>query len=775
VSASRTILGAGDVVAGFQIEDVIGIGGMAIVYRAEQTSLRRKVALKVLSPELNADPEFRERFRREGQHVAALDHPNVVAIYDSGETEDGRLYLAMRLVSGITLAQRMSETGVSADQAIGILMPIAHALDAAHGLGLVHRDVKPQNILLNEAGVPYLTDFGVARDASGGSGLTSTGSFVGSIHYAAPEQISGAAPTAAGDVYALTAVLYQCLTGQVPYPRDTEVAVMRAHLDEPPPAIPALPVEVARLNEVIARGMAKAPAERQARASQLVGDVSDILGVLPLWKRHNIPAFGAASAFDSAATEKTVTRDAGWARQGFAAPDDQVSSVTVRRAAIQPLAAPAVHDEEVAEMGAEGPAEIRAEEVAEVPTEAAAEVAALPVVVDSAAQVVALPAQDMPRSTPDRRRLALVGGAAAVIVAGAVGVVIAASGGGGKVAHKPPALLTAHSGPLEISYRHPWLPTTEAVFGVTRLTQPVVLKMGRAVLLAGPITTVAAVPGALPSNFFTPPPSGSATHLGAYLTESYDWSGSLLSGRAWIIPTTTGDIALICQATGGSSPALVDRCAAVAKTVVLSGATILPPGPDSALGKSLNAALAASATARTHLTGLGARKLQARGAAALTLSRADRKSVAAIRAIATPTRYTSVTTKIERALDREAVAFRGLARAAKTADRKSYSVERGRAARASRTVAGLSTALSPYGLALPTLAAIHVPKLPAVHKVHHAAPSSTPSSTPTTYTPPVSSSPSVNSTPPATHTPVKSTPTSKPKSGGGLVKAKPLK
>jgi serine/threonine protein kinase len=250
VARAATILSPGETLGGFRIVDVIGFGGMAVVYRAEQVSLGRPVALKVLSPQLSSDEAFRERFRREGKHAAALDHPNIVAVYDSGESE-GRLYLAMRLVEGTTLGERMHERGLSAQDTIDILRQIARALDVAHDARLVHRDVKPQNILLAEDGHPYLADFGVAKGPQT-HGLTATGGFVGSLNYAAPEQILGHPATAAGDVYALTAVLYQCLTGQVPYPRETDAGVMHAHLNEPPPRLlGADPIE-AKVSQVIA-------------------------------------------------------------------------------------------------------------------------------------------------------------------------------------------------------------------------------------------------------------------------------------------------------------------------------------------------------------------------------------------------------------------------------------------------------------------------------------------------------------------------------------------
>ncbi len=277
-------------IAGYRVDDMIGVGGMAIVYRAEQVSLGRRVALKVLSPRLGRDEAFRERFRREGKSAAALHHPNVVTIFDSGEV-DGRLFIAMLLVEGSTLAEAMAGAGLSADETVSLLTPVGSALDAAHALGLVHRDVKPQNVLLDKAGHPYLADFGIAKGSAGAGGLTPTGGFVGSLNYAAPEQIRGDAATATTDVYALSAVLYQCLTGQVPFMRDTDASVMYAHLHEAPPRLPAGSPQANELSRILTRGMAKDPGNRYPHAGQLMADAGALLSKMDTAARHTRPAF----------------------------------------------------------------------------------------------------------------------------------------------------------------------------------------------------------------------------------------------------------------------------------------------------------------------------------------------------------------------------------------------------------------------------------------------------------------------------------------------------
>lgn len=287
MTATAVILAPGEVLGGFRIADVVGVGGMGVVYRARQISLGREVALKVLSPELASDETFSERFRAEGMHAARLDHPNVIPVYDAGE-DGGRLYLAMRLVDGMSLAERLRVNPPTASEALDILRPIASGLDAAHAIGLVHRDVKPQNILLTDAGHPYLADFGVAKGAES-AGLTASGGFVGTLNYAAPEQILGLPTVAATDVYALAAVLYHCVTGTVPYPRETQAGLMFAQVNQPPPHLP-LP-EAVGFNGVIGRGMAKDPEDRFASAGELMAAAEEVLQALPAPYPKRRPAF----------------------------------------------------------------------------------------------------------------------------------------------------------------------------------------------------------------------------------------------------------------------------------------------------------------------------------------------------------------------------------------------------------------------------------------------------------------------------------------------------
>ena len=254
---------------------------MGVVYEATQIALARKVALKVLPPELGEDTDFRERFRREGMAQASVDHPHIITVYEAGDA-DGRLFIAMRLVDGPTLKDLIRSGGLTRDRALVLLGQVAGALDAAHRAGLVHRDVKPPNVLVGPGDHAYLADFGITK-ALAETGMTATGQFLGTPHYIAPEQVDARSPvTSASDIYALAAVCYECLTGNVPFQRDTSQAVLFAHVyDDAAPASEVDPTLPGAVDQVLATGMAKDPAERQTTASELVGDLAGALGADP--------------------------------------------------------------------------------------------------------------------------------------------------------------------------------------------------------------------------------------------------------------------------------------------------------------------------------------------------------------------------------------------------------------------------------------------------------------------------------------------------------------
>jgi YVTN family beta-propeller protein len=287
---TSTTYEAGREIAGYRIESLIGRGGMAVVYCAVDTRLGRKVALKLLSPQLAESEQFRQRFIRESRLAASLDHPNIVPLYEAGEA-DGQLFIAMRYVIGYDLRGLLQEQGgrLPVNWTLRLFGQIGDALDSAHEAGLVHRDVKPGNILIASGEHPrhdrgehvYLTDFGLTKRTSElSAGLTGTGHFLGTVDYVSPEQIQGKPVGPATDIYALGCVLYECLTGQLPFRRDDDAALLWAHLAEMPPPIsgvrPEVPVAV---NAVVARAMAKEPADRYETCEELMRELGQALDI----------------------------------------------------------------------------------------------------------------------------------------------------------------------------------------------------------------------------------------------------------------------------------------------------------------------------------------------------------------------------------------------------------------------------------------------------------------------------------------------------------------
>jgi serine/threonine-protein kinase len=257
-------------VGAYRIEALLGRGATSVVYAAIQVGLGRTVALKLLAPRLSQDQSYRARFEGESRRAAGLDHPNVIALYDAGEF-DGQLYLAMRYVDGTDLRTLIRREGaLRPRRALTLLQQAADGLDAAHHQGLVHRDVKPANLLVERASDRvYVVDFGLVKE-TGSPGLTRVGVFLGTIDYAAPEQIEGLAVDARADVYALGCVLYEMLTGERPFDRTTDLSMMHAHLLVDPPRPSERRPELPRsFDEVIARAMAKDRDRRYASGDEL--------------------------------------------------------------------------------------------------------------------------------------------------------------------------------------------------------------------------------------------------------------------------------------------------------------------------------------------------------------------------------------------------------------------------------------------------------------------------------------------------------------------------
>jgi serine/threonine-protein kinase len=282
-------------VAGYLLEEQVGAGGMAIVYRARDVRLGRLVALKVMAAAMAGDETFRKRFIREARAAAAVDDPHIIPVYEAGEA-DGVLFMAMRFVRGGDVRSLLSRNGpLSPHQVMPLISPVASALDAAHAAGLVHRDVKPANMLLDvHPGRPdhvYLSDFGLSKSVRSGQ-LTGTGEFLGTPDYTAPEQIEGTAADGRTDQYALACSAFELLTGTTPFANGEGWATVWAHLNTPPPALtswrPDLPPVA---NEMFARAMAKAPRDRYGSCREFCDALRDAFGLAP----DQAPAPGPAA------------------------------------------------------------------------------------------------------------------------------------------------------------------------------------------------------------------------------------------------------------------------------------------------------------------------------------------------------------------------------------------------------------------------------------------------------------------------------------------------
>jgi tRNA A-37 threonylcarbamoyl transferase component Bud32 len=353
----RGLLDSGAEIAGYRVESFIGRGGMAVVYRAEDLRLGRKVALKLLAPELSKDERFQQRFIRESRLAASIDHPNIIPLYEAGEV-DGALYIVMRYVVGSDLKALMEREGLpEPPRLLSLFRQVAGALDAAHAAGLVHRDVKPGNILVASGAGPedtdhvYLTDFGLTKRSSSQSGLTGTGHFIGTIDYVAPEQITGNQVDGRTDVYALGCVLYECLTGDPPFQREDDAGLLWAHLVEAPPRVTERWPDVPEgLDAVVATALAKAPDDRFPTCRELVyalqAELREYLTPTPSgawsgapWPEDEPPAPPPAPPPDLAAT-------------AAAAPAAAVPAAAVPAAAVQ-LPAKGVADAGTARPGPE--------------------------------------------------------------------------------------------------------------------------------------------------------------------------------------------------------------------------------------------------------------------------------------------------------------------------------------------------------------------------------------------------------------------------------------
>ena len=624
------MLEPGTQVAGYRIEGVLGHGGMGIVYSARQVALERLVALKILAPQLSADESFRQRFRREGQIQAAIDHPHIIPVYEAGEI-DGALFLTMRLVRGPTLKDLIVARQLEGARTLRILKPIAQALDAAHEVDLIHRDIKPQNILVGLHDHPYLADFGLTKGANE-VGLTRTGQFVGTTDYVAPEQIRGEAASAATDVYALAGVLFECLTGVVPYAKPSDAAVLFAHMTESPPLVtdqrPDLPPA---LDEVIARGMAKDPAARQARASDLVNEAERAFGrriraaITPPGPLEVPEETGIRFPEEKIATHETRIRPVPEpADETPAAPTEEETAAPEREPAspVTPAGllreAPVLRDAEsiaaaeASNVVAFPPAPDTRLSPPVAPTQPTP-LAPLRAHENTPATAFARPAP-VPAGLPPREKrrsrapLGLVVAAVAVLAVAAGLLVGNRKTSSPAPSRSAPALAkSAGSDVLDLSFPDTWRRSNRppAIDGL-ELTRPVALSAGGggAGVVAG--RTSARGPALLPAAFvkrLADHPAAERVGLGPMQALRYRGLRSGASGPAltvFAVPTSLGVATVACYAPAAAAAAFQADCERVAASLKLSGAKAYALGPQAGYARGADRALTALAAARAR-------------------------------------------------------------------------------------------------------------------------------------------------------------------------------
>jgi hypothetical protein len=593
----------GTTLAGYRIEGILGQGGMGVVYEATQLSLDRTVALKLLATNLGDDDAFRERFRREGLLQAGIEHPNIVTVYEAGESEHG-LFMAMRLVRGPNLKDMIVSRELDAGRALRILRPIADALDTAHESGLIHRDIKPQNILVGGRDHAYLADFGLTK-VSGEKGLTKTGQFVGTLDYISPEQIRGKTATAASDIYALAAVLYESLTGIVPFPKDSEAAVLYAHMsDEPPSVTEARPELPDALDEVIRRSMSKEPEDRPQTATALMDDAERAFdrktraAIQPPGPLESPEETGIRQPEGETRESGTQDSDELRTRIGGQAPTTAGQQPDVTRLG-------AVEGTQVA--GAAGDATRIGGDATRIG--GAGDATQIGTAAGGATQIgsgvdpdtASLPRRgDTPAGTPvrtDKRPLspALIGGIAVAALALAVVGFMVGKGGGGD-GSQPEGTSSAQSGAVTIAYPTRWergdppqIPGLEFANPIAvgprgqasnRLVAGVVDASGSTLLPAAFVKTLGAEPG-----------RNDTVKLGDYQAYRYrnlDPGGFTPALTIYTVPTDKGVATVACTADQAQAAQFLAECERAASTLKLDGAKPFELGPGAEYVKVLN-------------------------------------------------------------------------------------------------------------------------------------------------------------------------------------------
>src|SRR4051794_8824951 len=579
---------------------------MGVVYEATQLSLNRTVALKLLAGQLGDDPAFRERFRREGLLQAQIDHPNIVTVYEAGDTDEG-LFLAMRLVRGPNLKDMIVSRELDAGRSLRILTPVADALDAAHAEGLIHRDIKPQNILVSGRDHAYLADFGLTK-APGEKSLTKTGQFVGTLDYISPEQIRGKSASKQSDIYALAAVLYECLSGVVPYPKDSEAAVLYAHMsDEPPSLTEARPDLPGGLDDVIRKAMSKDPEQRHQSASELMRDAEEAFSRKTRAAMTPPPPIESPQETGIRASETDVGT-----REARAQDSDELAAQTQAAGAGATSLSPGGDATRVggadatraAGPGTEG-TQVAGAGGATVAAGAAAGATQMGAAPGAATQP--LPATGLTPGpgtavrAPSKGSGAMVAAVViGVIVLGVVGYLVGSSGSSSGT-EAPANNSSASAGALTITFPDTWQRVDSAppIPGLT-FKDPISVapKGGPAVGVLSAGMTTAADPTLLPVTFKRqlsgPAPKGDPVKLGG--VEAYKYSGLKPKNypqelTVYTVPTNAGVATVACSAVAAQASSFLPQCEGAASTLTLSGAKAIDLGVPPSYAKTVNATI----------------------------------------------------------------------------------------------------------------------------------------------------------------------------------------
>ena len=663
------MLQTGTIVSGYRVDGVLGDGGMGTVYRATQLSLNRVVALKLLAPEFGDDPGFRSRFEREGQLQAGLDHQHIVPVYEAGQSEHG-LFLAMRLIDGPTLKDVIISNQINPRRALRILAQVAQALDEAHDAGLIHRDIKPQNILIDRGDHAYLADFGLIK-APDEAHLTGTGQFLGTIDYVAPEQVQGDPATAASDCYSLTAVLYECLTGEVPFPKPNEAATLHAQVVEAPPKPsdkrPELP---AAIDEVIAKGMSKDPAERPRSATDLI--------------RSAALALASASAAAAGAAQETRIAQH---------PADRSQSTRVPAVGPAPIG-PAPAGPAPAGPAPAAPASVGPGGAGPAPAAPSTRAAAV------------TRAQEAPRERSRWLGPAIIGLLAVVAIA--AGFLVGHSGKKQQASGEKLGS-SAAAGHLQLRYPSSWRLNAAApsIPGIT-FRDAIVLSAPapRAGTLTAGEVTDATGPSLLAPGFAKliqgGAPSGRPVKIGG--TEALSFPGLRVSGHDGTIsliavPTSDGVATVACSASSARAAAFQTDCARVAGTLKLMGTTPFALGPNADYARALSSALSSLRASSTRpLAALHAAKTpSAQASAALQLAGAYAKAADSLQRLDVSPADLRAHQALIAAVDRLASGYRSAAKAAHEINGRAYQRAAGEIASGASALRAALRALSVLG------------------------------------------------------------------------------